>query len=73
MQTVAPAGGVAISEETCRLVWGYFELRELGPTEIKGVADPVNVYQVTGIGYFCPIPQRGRLGDTVGSLRGVNY
>jgi class 3 adenylate cyclase/predicted ATPase/energy-coupling factor transporter ATP-binding protein EcfA2 len=50
MQTIAPAGGIAISEETRRLVEGYFELRGLGPTEVKGVAEPLNVYEVTGLG-----------------------
>src|SRR5713226_196508 len=50
MQTLAPAGGVVISEETRRLVEGYFELRDLGKTEVKGVSEPINVYEVTGIG-----------------------
>src|SRR6516165_3148941 len=50
LQTVAPAGGIAISEETSRLIEGYFELRTLGPTAIKGVAEPANVYQVMGPG-----------------------
>jgi class 3 adenylate cyclase/tetratricopeptide (TPR) repeat protein len=50
MQTAAPAGGIAISEETRRLVEGYVELRALGLTEIKGVAGPINVYEVTGLG-----------------------
>jgi class 3 adenylate cyclase len=39
MQAVAPAGGIVISEDTRHLVEGYFELRESGPTEVKGVAD----------------------------------
>jgi predicted ATPase/class 3 adenylate cyclase len=50
LQTAAPAGGIAISEETRRLVEGYFELRALGPTAIKGVPEPANVYEVTGPG-----------------------
>jgi class 3 adenylate cyclase len=50
MQTIAPAGGIVITEDTRRLVEGYFELRGLGPTEIKGVAEPLNVYEVTGLG-----------------------
>jgi len=50
MQTAAPPGGIAISEETRRLVEGYVELRALGLTEIKGVAGPINVYEVTGLG-----------------------
>jgi class 3 adenylate cyclase/tetratricopeptide (TPR) repeat protein len=50
MQTAAPAGGIAISEETRRLVEGYVELRALGLTELKGVAEPIEVYQVIGLG-----------------------
>ena len=50
MQTVAPAGGIVISEDTRRLVEGYFELRDLGPTEVKGISEPINVYEVIGAG-----------------------
>jgi predicted ATPase/class 3 adenylate cyclase len=50
MQTVAPIGGIAISGDTRRLVEGYFELRDLGPTAIKGIAEPVNVFEVVGMG-----------------------
>src|SRR5205823_4804539 len=50
MQNVAPPGGVVVSEETRRLVEGYFELRAMGPTEIRGISGPVNVYEVVGIG-----------------------
>ena len=50
MQSVAPPGGVVISEETRHLVEGYFELRGLGPTEVKGVGEPLDVYEVVGVG-----------------------
>ena len=50
MQTLAPAGGVVISEDTRHLVEGYFELRDLGPTEVKGISEPINVYEVVGAG-----------------------
>src|SRR6266849_6693719 len=50
MQTVAPAGAIVISEETRHLVEGYFELRDLGPTEVKGISEPINVYEVVGAG-----------------------
>src|SRR5215813_1249925 len=50
MQSAAPTGGIVISEDTRHLVEGYFELRELGPTEVKGVAQPINVYEVIGAG-----------------------
>jgi class 3 adenylate cyclase/tetratricopeptide (TPR) repeat protein len=50
MQALAPTGSIAISEQTRKFVEGYFELKALGPTRVKGVSEPVNVYQVTGIG-----------------------
>src|SRR6266849_6263320 len=50
MQTLAPTGGIVISEDTRRLVKGYFELRDLGPTEVKGISEPINVYEVVGAG-----------------------
>ena len=50
MQTAAPAGSIAASEATQRLCEGYFEFRALGPTEVKGLNEPVNVYEVSGLG-----------------------
>jgi class 3 adenylate cyclase len=50
MQSVAPAGGIVISEDTRHLVEGYFELHESVPTEVKGVAEPINIYEVIGAG-----------------------
>jgi len=50
MQALAPTGSIAISEQTSRFVEGYFQLKPLGPTKVKGVSEPVNVYEVTGLG-----------------------
>src|SRR3984893_5285075 len=50
MQTAAPAGSIAASEATQRLCEGYFEFRALGPTAVKGLNAPVEVYEVTGLG-----------------------
>jgi class 3 adenylate cyclase len=50
MQALAPTGSIAISEQTRKFVEGYFELKPLGPTKVKGVSEPVNVYEVTGLG-----------------------
>ena len=50
MQVVAPTGSIAVSEATRKLVKGYFLLKALGPTLVKGLAEPVNVYEVTGLG-----------------------
>jgi hypothetical protein len=46
MQTAAPAGSIAASEATQRLCEGYFEFRALGPTAVKGLNAPVEVYEV---------------------------
>lgn len=50
MQAVAPTGSIAITEHTRRLVEGFFALKPRGPARIKGVSEPVSVYEVTGIG-----------------------
>jgi class 3 adenylate cyclase len=61
MQALAPTGSIAISEQTRKLVEGYFALKSLGPTRVKGVSEPVNVYEVTGLG-----PLRTRLQRSAG-------
>src|SRR5258708_23156264 len=50
MQTVAPTRSIAISEQTRKFVDGYFQLNPLGPTKVKAITDPVNVYKVTALG-----------------------
>ncbi len=50
MQTAAPAGSIAVSDATQRLCEGYFEFRALGPTSIKGLDVPVEVYEVVRAG-----------------------
>jgi class 3 adenylate cyclase len=50
MQSAAPADGIVVSADTRRLVEGYFELRGLGPTEVKGIAGPIDVYEVVSTG-----------------------
>src|SRR6202023_687706 len=61
MQALAPTGSIAISEQTRKFVEGYFQLKPLGPTKVKGVSEPVNVYEVTGLG-----PLRTRLQRSAG-------
>ena len=50
LQSLAGPGSIAISEPVRKLVEGYFTLKPLGPARIKGVSQPVNVYEVTGLG-----------------------
>jgi tetratricopeptide (TPR) repeat protein len=61
IQALAPTGSIAISEQTRKFVEGYFQLKPLGPTKVKGVSEPVNVYEVTGLG-----PLRTRLQRAAG-------
>src|SRR5216683_2133542 len=61
MEALAPTGSITISEDTRRLVEGYFQLTALGPTKIQGLSEPVNVYEVTGLG-----PLRTRLQRAAG-------
>ena len=69
MQSAAPADGIVVSEDTRHLVEGYFELRALGPTEVKGVSEPVNVYEVTGLGPLRTRPAERGLTKFVGRER----
>src|SRR5262249_7142686 len=64
MQVMAPTGSIAVSEATRKQVEGYFQLKALGPASVKGLAEPVNVYEVTGLG-----PLRTRL--QVSAQRGL--
>jgi predicted ATPase len=61
MEAVAPTGSIAISEHTRQLVEGYFLLRPRGPTRIKGLNEPIDVYEVIGLG-----PLRTRLQRAAG-------
>jgi hypothetical protein len=61
MQAVAPTGSIAISEQARKQVEGYFALKPLGPTKVKGVSEPCNAYEVTGLG-----PLRTRLQRSAG-------
>ena len=61
LQSLARTGTVAVSEQTRKMVEGYFQLKPLGPTKVKGVSEPVNVYEVIGLG-----PLRTRLQRSAG-------
>jgi len=61
MQTLAPTGSIAVTETTQKLCAGYFSFKALGPAPVKGVTEPVNVFEVTGLG-----PLRTRLQRSAG-------
>jgi predicted ATPase len=64
MQALAPVGSIAVTDAIRKLSEGYFTFKSLGTTEIKGVSEPVAVYEVTGLG-----PLRTRL--QVAARRGL--
>jgi len=61
MQILAPIGSIAATEQVRKLCEGYFLFNGLGPTKVKGVSEPVNVYEVTGLGPLRTRLQRGVL------------
>ena len=61
MQALAPTGSIAATDAVRKLCEGYFIFESLGPTRVKGVSEPVNVYEVTGLG-----PLRTRLQRSAG-------
>ncbi len=61
MQTLAPTGSIAVTERDAQAVRGILLFKPLGPTRVKGVSEPVNVFEVTGLG-----PLRTRLQRSAG-------
>ncbi len=50
MQMLAPIGSIATTDQVRKLCEGYFIFKPLGAAKVKGVAERVNIYEVTGIG-----------------------
>ena len=50
MEELASPDTVYLTGNTAALVSGYFDLDDLGPFPIKGVSEPVNVFQLEGAG-----------------------
>ncbi len=59
MEQLADPGSILLTPSTLELVEGYVAVKPLGPVPVKGLADPVEVYEVTGAG-----PARTRLQAT---------
>ena len=56
MESLATPGTIVVSEQTHKLTEGYFAYKALGAVQIKGLEEPVSIYEVEGIG-----PLRTRL------------
>jgi class 3 adenylate cyclase len=56
MEQMAMPGSVLMTTDTLRLAEGYVEVKSLGPVNVKGLSEAVEVYEITGAG-----PVRSRL------------
>jgi class 3 adenylate cyclase/predicted ATPase len=56
MEQMAMPGSVLMTADVLRLAEGYVQVRTLGPVPVKGMSEPVEVYEITGAG-----PVRSRL------------
>jgi class 3 adenylate cyclase/tetratricopeptide (TPR) repeat protein len=50
LQQIAEPGSVLISESTWRMIQGEVQVEALAPTQVKGKAEPVQVYRLLGLG-----------------------
>jgi class 3 adenylate cyclase/tetratricopeptide (TPR) repeat protein len=48
MEQVAKPGSVLTTGETLRLAEGFIQVKALGPVAVKGLADPVEVFELVG-------------------------
>ena len=65
MEQVAAPGTILLTAETLRLVEDFVDVKALGPTSIKGLAEPVHVFQLVSAG-----PIRSRL--QAAAVRGLS-
>ncbi|MFQ5418123.1 MAG: adenylate/guanylate cyclase domain-containing protein, partial [Myxococcota bacterium] len=49
-EALTEPGKVYITQQTAERVKGYFDLEDLGPFKVKGVTDPVPIFELVGAG-----------------------
>ena len=50
VEQLAPAGGIRLTAETFRLVEGFVEVKPLGLVPVKGLTEPVEMFELAGPG-----------------------
>src|SRR6058998_4004875 len=50
MEQIADPGAIVITPDTLALAEGYVEVRSLGPIPVKGLSDPIEIFELTGAG-----------------------
>jgi len=68
MEQLAAPERVNLTEHTAALVTGFVRLRDLGPFTVKGVHEPVRVYELEGVG---PLRSRFQVAARRGLVRFV--
>ncbi|SOZ19459.1 adenylate/guanylate cyclase domain-containing protein [Cupriavidus taiwanensis] len=68
METIATPSSILVSESTHKLTEGYFEFKALGDTQVKGIPEPLAVYEVLGRG---PLRTRLQVAERRGLARFV--
>jgi class 3 adenylate cyclase len=48
MEQLAAPGRIRLTSETLRLAEGFIEVKPLGPVPVKGLAEPIEVYELMG-------------------------
>src|SRR5713101_5053155 len=48
MEQLATPGSIRLTAETLRLVEGFVQVTPLGPVPVKGLAEPVEVFELVG-------------------------
>ncbi|CAG2134632.1 hypothetical protein LMG31506_01416 [Cupriavidus yeoncheonensis] len=46
MESIATPASILVSDATCKLTEGYFDFKALGATQVKGIPEPLAVYEV---------------------------
>jgi class 3 adenylate cyclase len=50
LESLATPGSILVSEATHKLTDGYFAFKSLGTAKVKGVSEPLPIFQVEGVG-----------------------
>src|SRR3989337_1394814 len=50
MEQLATPASILITTDTLRLAEGYVAVKPLGPVNVKGLSEPIEIYEVTGAG-----------------------
>jgi class 3 adenylate cyclase/tetratricopeptide (TPR) repeat protein len=50
LEQMAQPGSILTTSDTVQLAEGYVAVKSLGPVSVKGLVDPVQIYEITGAG-----------------------